>query len=171
MWSSNDESGEQTHNLLMLAGFALLLVAAAVFYMGTTRSHWPVASAQVLTVEVRCSMRANSYSRYSGRPRSVIIGCDQVERFRADNPGRSWNMTRLYSGDVRVVRDGKAVTVEMGLGRLGGAPRVGDRFEVAQNPDIPSDVAYLERGLSEVLVGMCIGGLGLFVLALAFFWF
>jgi len=170
-WTMDDERGEQRHMLAVVVGFALLLIAAFVLYLGTIRGQWPTASAQVLTVQVRCEIDAQGYTRSSRRAPPVYIACDQVDRFRADNPHRQWSMHKRYSGDVRVVRDGSAVTIEMGLRQVNGPPRVGDRFEVVQNPDVPTDVAFPDRSLVETLAGACLGGLGVFVLALAFFWF
>jgi hypothetical protein len=170
-WTADDEGSEQRHVLLVVLGLALLLVAALVFYLGTTRGQWPTARAQVLAVQVRCEMDAQGYSRGTRRAPPVFIACDQVDRFRADNPHRRWSVYRRYSGDVRVVRDGSAVTIEMGLGSAGNPPRIGDTFDVVQNPDVPTDVALPQQSLSETLVGACLGGLGTFVLAVAFFWF
>jgi hypothetical protein len=169
-WAIDDNESEQRHVLLVLLGLGLLLAAAFVLYLGTTRGQWPTANAQVLTVQVRCEMHAQGYSRASRRAPPVFIACDQVDRFRADNPHRRWTMYKRYSGQVRVEREGSVVTVEMGLGNLGSRPGVGDRFDVVQNPDVPTDVAFPEQSLTETLVGICLAGLGAFVLAFAFFW-
>ena len=165
----DQDDSEELHMLLVVAGFALLLVAAFCLYLGSSRSQWPIAIAQVLTVEVRCEMEAAGYSRAARRAPPVVIACDQVDRFRADNPNRSWIMSRRYSGQVRITRDGDAVTLVMGIGQAGNTPRVGDTFEVAQNPDMPGDVTFPERGMMETMAGFGVGGLGLFVLAAAFF--
>ena len=170
-WTIDDDGNEQRHMIAVWAGLGLLLVAAFALYLGTTRAQWPTAQAQILSVQLRCEMEAEGYTRSSRRAPSVIISCNQVEQFRADNANRRWNLIKRYSGDVRVERDDHAVTVHMGLGQSGGAPRVGDRFEVVQNPNDPSDVTFPERSMGETLVGLCLGGLGAFVLAIAFFWF
>lgn len=169
MRSFDQDNSEELHMALVVAGFALLLVAAFCLYLGSTRSQWPIASARVLTVEVRCEMDAAGYSRAARRAPPVVIACDRVDQFRADNPNRSWTMSRRYSGQVRVMGDGNAVTLVMDIGRTGTPPRVGDAFEVAQNPEVPGDVAFPERSMMETMAGFGVGGLGLFVLAAAFF--
>ena len=105
------------------------------------------------------------------RPRGQVVLGHRADRPVALGVDRAVLAGARYSGDVRVVRDGSAVTIEMGLRQVNGSPRVGDRFEVVQNPDVPTDVAFLDRSLVETLAGACLGGLGVFVLALAFFWF
>ena len=170
-WTEDDGKAEQRHLLMVLVGIGLLLAAAALLYLGGIRWQWPTAQAQVLTVQLQCEMDAQGYSRSARRAPPVIIACDQVDRFRADNPHRRWTLQKRYSGQVRVEREGIVVTVEMGLGRVGSPPKVGDRFVLVQNPDLPSDVAFPDRSVGETLAGLCTGGLGVFVLALAFFWF
>ena len=83
-----------------------------------------------------------------------------------------WN-AKLYRPDgvvnVRDLREEIRKALVMGIGQAGNTPRVGDTFEVAQNPDMPGDVTFPERGMMETMAGFGVGGLGLFVLAAAFF--
>ena len=169
MWSSDQDQSERLHSLLVMGGLCLLLVAAFCLYLGNSRTDWPIARAEVRTVDVRCEMDALGPTRSARRTPSVIVPCDQADQFRAYNADRSWTLVRLYSGQVRVERDGTVVSVEMGLGRGGRPPEVGDRFEVMQNPDLLTDVVSVDRSTTETYAGLAIGGLGVFVLALAFF--
>ncbi len=174
MWSSDGEGGDPSgriHTMLVWLGFGALLVAAFVFMLGMTRTQWPVARAQVLSVDVKCAMTASGYTRRYAVAGRVFIACDQVEKFRADNPSRGWSASKVYTGQVRVTRDGHAVTVELGLRGWERVPQVGDIFEVIQNPDTPADVSVAERSLSEIGLGACIGGAGIFMLVVAFAWF
>jgi len=168
MWRMDDENAEGRHTLVVVIGFCLLLAAAFIFYLGTGREQWLPAKARVQTVEVRCEMHDSG--RYRRPTQRVIIGCDQVERFRADNAGRGWYLSRKYSGEVLVTRGGESVVVDMELGRVGSPPRVGDYFDLVQDPTSPGSVSFPDRSLSEKMTAGSLAGLGIFVLALAFFW-
>jgi hypothetical protein len=174
MWSAYDkEHPARVRMLLIVVGFGLLLVGAFGLYRGSTRSFWPIAQAQILTVETRCEMNA-VYSRHRRRTSSVpvVVDCNEVDQFRAEHPRRSWNVVWLYSGNVRVVRDGNAVILQMELRRSssGLAPKVGDSFEMVQNPDVPSEVAFPERSWTTIFVAAGMGALGAAVLIVVF-WF
>lgn len=159
------------HAVLLLLGFGVLIVAAVMFQLGTNRSSWPAASAQILSVETRCRMSAMEF-RYRRAYGRVVIGCDQVDRFRADNANRRWRATRVYSGEVAVTRDGQTVRFvrALSLADVGTVPVVGGVFEVVQNPNVPTDVSRPSWSLSEMMIGSTLAGLGAFLLAIAFFW-
>ncbi|MHA6728635.1 hypothetical protein [Devosia sp. A369] len=170
-YNDSGESLISAHALLLLLGFDALIVAAVMFQLGTNRSSWPTASAQILSVEVRCRMTPMGW-RYRHSYRPVIIGCEQVDRFRADNTNRSWSSSRVYSGEVAVTRDGQTVRFvrPLSVADVGMVPAVGGVFEVVQNPRVPTDVSRPNWSLSELMIGGSLAGLGAFLLAIAFFW-
>ncbi|MET3925113.1 hypothetical protein [Devosia sp. 2618] len=172
LWYNRDEPLLSGHQVTLIAAFIAFLIAGYFLHSGLEKSRWPVATAQVLSVDIRCEMTSTGYSRRASS-RSVFVGCDQVAQFRRDNADRRWTMRRIYQGDVRVTRAGQSVTISLPLSEsdIGSVPKVGMTFEMIQNPASSSEVSFTDRDLTEVLVGMFVGGFGVFMLLLAFFWF
>ncbi|KKC39377.1 hypothetical protein WH87_03955 [Devosia epidermidihirudinis] len=169
MWARSSD-GQGGHYLLFAIGIVALIAGALVWHFGTAKYGWPVAQARVMSVEVECQIQLHSLPLLSRRRSDpFVIPCDQVERFAADNPSRSWNLNRIYSGNVEVTRDGRTVGVFMNLGGASNQ-RVGADFEVIQNPENLTQVTRMDQAMAETYAGGGLAGFGIFVLAIVFFW-
>lgn len=171
-WMRTADGGPimSTHAVLMCFGFVLLLGAAWFLHQGSARAYWPVADVEVVSVEVKCEMRAPRFRRGT---EIIQLPCDQVAEFRKNNPGGNWYSARKYSGEVLLTRESQQVSAVIALATrdLGKPPKPGDIFSMRQNPEVPSDVISLEQGLSEILIGVSVGGLAFFTMLAAFVWF
>lgn len=162
------EPTEGTHYIIFLLGIGALLGGALIWHFGIARNGWPVAQARVLTVEMSCQIQERSIS-HRRSPRPFILPCDQIDQFRANNPSNSWDLRYLYAGNVEVTGRVAPVVVEMDLSA--SRAKIGSTFDVVQNPDSASVVASVEQSTTEIYAGGSLAGLGVFLVAIGFFWF
>lgn len=124
------------------------------------------ATATVTGVKAWCEMTSFETGILSKTTTTARIDCGTADAFIALHPGKQWVKGERYDGAVRVERDGqKPVMALMPLEKINGrAPRVGDVFDVLQDPANPSDVERPGQRSIQVAGQFVFGAVGLLLL-------
>jgi hypothetical protein len=126
--------------------FGLVLIAIGIGGVGivSERSSWHEGTATVQRVTKQCEMTATERHVVTKTTYTATIDCDDVEVFELVNADKTWRVAPVYTGEIRVARDGTTTEAEMKLtASKDHEPTRGDTFAVLQDPNNPEKVAMV----------------------------
>ena len=144
---------------------AIVIGVALVLDFGSKQS-WIQTEAKVLSVDIECEMEATERGILTKTTSKAVIECDQVERFKALYPDKSWRVHTKYMGLLQFGADRQTANLLLSASK-GKPPAAGDLINVVQNPADPSEIAHASRReTSNLLLGGGIGAFGILLITL-----
>jgi hypothetical protein len=151
---------------LYILGLAALIVGAVLVLDFSAKQSWTPLEAKVLSVDVECEMEATERGILTKTTSKAVIECDQVQRFKALYPDKTWRMHTKYIGLLQYGAGRQTASLLLSA-KNGKPPAAGDLITVVQNPADPSEITHASRrGTSNLLLGGGIGAFGLLLIAL-----
>jgi hypothetical protein len=146
-------------------GLVAIVIGATLVIDFVAKQNWTPLEAKVLSVDVECEMEATEIGILSKTTSKAVIGCDQVEQFKALYPDKTWRVHTKYLGLLQFGASRQTASLLL-QEKAGRPPAADDVVIVVQNPAHPSEIAHASRrGTTNLLLGGGIGAFGLLLIA------
>jgi hypothetical protein len=146
----------------LAAGVVLAAIALVNSGKVADQSGWAEAQGKVQSVTEQCDMKATERGVMTKTTYTATIDCDLVEAYEAYHNDKSWSVTHVFTGSLKVTSaTAKATTVSLKLPRVEGRdPARGDVVALVQDPKDPANVELASSAASFPIITAGFGIVG-----------